>query len=388
MSETKNEVTIPALFDAHVHLRNGPLMGVVAPYTDRCCGAALLMPNTEPPLDDPLMVEAYQMAVGPYLTRCRPYCTFKLTPGLADRLDDIDSFKSLGCLAGKLYPDGVTTNSHGGIPRKDLLGLKGGCLWPILNRMADVGLVLSIHAEMPGAFCLDREEAMLRVVGWMMTDIPKLRVVLEHITTAAACRFVVAGGPDNYGGRLAATITAHHLCMTLDDVVGDTLRPHHFCKPIAKRPADRECLLALATAGTPWAFIDRPLTNVFLGSDSAPHYRGRKECDHGCAGVFSAPVLVEKLVEIFSALPPGRPDIHPVQGALDRLPDFCCHNGRRWYGLPDADPSDVLKLRRDPYRVPDVVCDLGTSGKNRQVVPWCAGETLPWRLVGRGGRDV
>jgi dihydroorotase len=349
-----DSVVIPALFDAHVHLREGRLLEVVAPYTDRCCGKAVLMPNTDPPVTSPARLAQYRAFAASRLRRCTPLFTFKVTPDLVKHPEWLYEFKDAGCIAGKLYPEGVTTGSEGGPGREDLIDVSAGWLRPVLKGMGRLRIPLSVHPELPGDFCMDRERSFLDVVIQVLDLCPELRVVLEHVTTADACRFVTQGR-GVHGGRVAATVTAHHLFLTLDDVVGGLLRPHHFCKPIAKTPADREWLRQAVVSGHP---------GLFLGSDSAPHPRGRKECAGGCAGVWSSPVLVEKLAEAFDAL-----------DALPRLADFTSGNGERFYGLPAG--GDELVLTREPWQVP---------GEIGGVIPWCSGETLPWRLASRGAR--
>jgi dihydroorotase len=169
---------------------------------------------------------------------------------------------------------------------------------------------------------------------------------MEHLSTAAAADFVWMHG----GGNLAATVTAHHLEITLDDVIGDKLRPHHFCKPVAKHPNDRRRLISAVT--------EPGQTKFFLGTDSAPHNRGAKEHDCGAAGVFTAPLALPLLAGIFEQ-----------HGALDQLEAFTSVNGASFYGLPLNEGT--LTLVREPWTVPDEY-----SG----VVPLRAGKTLQWKV--------
>ncbi len=99
-------------------------------------------------------------------------------------------------------------------------------------------------------------------------------------------------------------------------------------------------------------------SGFFLGTDSAPHSRGAKECASGCAGVFSAPVALPLVAEIFEAA-----------DALDRLEQFTSVAGARFYGLPLNEGSIVL--RREPWQVP-----LEYTG----VVPFLAGHSLVWSV--------
>ena len=173
---------------------------------------------------------------------------------------------------------------------------------------------------------------------------PKLKIVLEHISTEAAVRSVETLK------NVAATITVHHLRLTLDDVVGGLISPHNFCKPIAKRPHDREVLLMAATSGNP---------KFFYGGDSAPHLKSRKECSQGCAGIFNAPVALPMLTQIF--------DEHD---ALEFLEDFVSKFGAKFYGLPQN--PETIELIKQDWVVPE---------EYDGIVPFMAGQTLHWQVA-------
>jgi dihydroorotase len=318
----------------------------VAPYTARCCAYAVVMPNLTPPVTTPARLNAYRESLKTHLKRTTPLMTFKLLANTTP--EQVSALRDAGAIAGKLYPEGVTTNSEDGIGRECLIRPSGFPLFlDALGQMERLDLVLCLHGEMPGTFCLDREREFLPFVGWLMETYPNLRVVLEHITTRQAVRFVVDAVA--HGKRLAATVTAHHLMLTLDDVIGDKLQPHHFCKPIAKRPEDLECLWEVARSGHP-AF--------FLGSDSAPHRVHDKECAEGCAGVFSAPVLPELLTEMFEK-----------RDALAALPGFLSGHGNMFYSL--RTPELTLRLTQESWKV-SWQCD--------GIVPLLAGQELAWRI--------
>jgi dihydroorotase len=106
-------------------------------------------------------------------------------------------------------------------------------------------------------------------------------------------------------------------------------------------------------------FATSDATNVFLGTDSAPHARSAKESGCGCAGIFNAPFALETYAEVFEA-----------EGALDKLERFASENGPRFYGLPLNDGT--VTLVKGETRVPDEM-----DG----VVPFRAGETLGWKLA-------
>jgi dihydroorotase len=183
---------------------------------------------------------------------------------------------------------------------------------------------------------------------------PGLKVVLEHITTIDAVDFV-SGGSDN----LAATITPHHLHINRNAMFAGGLRPDFYCLPVAKRELHRLALRAAATSGNP---------KFFLGTDSAPHQRSAKETACGCAGIFNAPYAIESYALVFEQ-----------EKALDRLEGFASEFGPRFYGLPLN--SDKITLVRDPQPVPKLLDFHGATGDGAGLVPFHAGETLPWRLL-------
>jgi dihydroorotase len=340
-------ISLPALSDLHVHLRQGDLLKAVAPFTNRCCAYAVVMPNLTPAVTNMARMVAYEEDLRRQLSRTTAVMTFKLIGTTTP--ETVRSLQSAGAAAGKLYPEGVTTNSADGIGRECLEHPERFPMFlDALGEMERLDLVLCLHGEMPGTFCLDREREFLPFVAWLLDNYPHLRVVLEHITTGDAVQFVANNSAR--GKRIGATITLHHLMLTLDDVIGDKLRPHHFCKPIAKQPEDVEALWQAVRANHP-AF--------FLGSDSAPHPVSDKECAEGCAGVFSAPVLPELLVELFEQ-----------RDALDALTGFVAHQGNAFYRL--ASPEWTLRLEKEKCRVPRLCGN---------VVPLAAGHELSWRLA-------
>ena len=340
-------IDLPLLSDMHVHLRQGAMLRDVAHWTGRCCAHALVMPNTVLPVTTAADVMSYQTEVWAALrtcTRCKPLMTFKLLPSTT--ADMVTAMRGLA-VAGKLYPEGVTTHSSDGISRRMLeRPLTCSNFTDALGAMEQADMVLCLHGEMPGEFCLDREVMFREFVRWVLLQYPKLKVVWEHITDRRSVSFVKRWNEE----RLAATITAHHLRLMLDDVIGDKLSPHNFCKPVAKLPADRLALLRAATSGDPC---------FFLGSDSAPHPIGNKECAAGCAGVFTAPLLPELLTTIFEE-----------KDALKQLAAFTSINGNRFYGLPQ--PTETVRLEREPWQVSEL---CGGA------VPFLAGQILPWRIV-------
>jgi dihydroorotase len=335
-----DEIKIAQPADFHLHLREGQLLDALVPISAEYFGTALIMPNTEAGILTATDVRLYRDAIVdaiPAGMSFEPLMSVKLvdstTPESITR-----AYTEGKAVAGKLYPRGVTTNSADGV--SDVIQL-----FPVFEAMERVGMILCLHGETPRQFCLDREEAFLPTLEELARSFPKLRIVMEHVSTMAAVEAVF----ESRDG-VAATITPQHLLLTLDDVLGDFLEPHRYCKPVPKRPEDRDALIRAATAGT---------GKFFLGTDSAPHLTPKKEGVHGASGVFSAPVAIPVVVEVFE-----RSD------RMAALEAFCSRSGRAFYGLPSSQ-RDISLVRR-PWRVPSQYAG---------VVPFLANEELAWRLA-------
>lgn len=344
MSDT---ITLHRPDDWHVHLRDGDMLRQVTPHTARQFARAIVMPNLVPPVTTIAAARAYReriLAALPADADFTPLMTCYLTDG-ADPAEIAGGFAEGVFAAVKLYPAHATTHSAHGVTDIDRV-------MPVLERMAAVGMPLLIHGEVtdPEVDIFDREAVFIeRVLGRLRRRLPELRVVLEHITTENAAAYVAAGGPN-----LAATITAHHLVISRNDIFRGGIRPHLYCLPIAKREKHRLALRRAATSGSP-AF--------FLGTDSAPHALPTKETACGCAGVFSAPAALEIYAEVFEE-----------EDALGRFEAFASLNGPAFYRLPVNDAQ--VRLRREECAVPAHVGDGDLA-----VVPFRAGETLRWRLA-------
>lgn len=259
------EITLDSPLDMHLHLREGAMLRQVAPLSARHFAGAVVMPNLVPPVDSLERLRAYRTAildaVAPFTFM--PWMTLFFRP-YPENLLAAARHEIIGV---KLYPEGVTTNSSEGV--RDMEAVE-----ETLARMERLGIPLLVHGETHG-FVLDREAEFLPVYARWAERFPRLTIVMEHITTAAALDLL-----DRHP-NLAATVTVHHLLTTLDDVAGGLLQPHLFCKPVPKRPEDRAALQAAALRAHP---------RLMFGSDSAPHPRERKEAAACAAGVFSAPV--------------------------------------------------------------------------------------------------
>jgi dihydroorotase len=263
--------------------------------------------------------------------------------------EEVDRALDSGAVHGfKYYPAGATTNSDSGVTSLERT-------FPVLERMEQRGLVLQVHGEVtePEVDVFDRERAFIdRRLSVIVRRFPRLRLVFEHVTTRDAVQFV-----ESQGSNVGATITPQHLLLNRNALFAGGLRPHHYCLPVLKRERDRAALVEAATSGSP---------RYFLGTDSAPHGRHDKEAACGCAGVFSAPCAIELYAEAFDEA-----------GALERLEGFASHHGADFYGLPRNAGS--ITLLRQAREVPASYPYAGD-----EIVPFRAGNTVAWRLDGRG----
>jgi dihydroorotase len=337
----------PRWRDMHVHVREGDAVYTLGAVSAAYCSDILVMPNPFPPhgIDTMERLEAYRKecraACGP---NCTPHMTMKLTPNTTPDL--VRAAARAGVTGFKLYPDGATTNSHGGIPQEWLLN-RPSIFNETLHAMQEEDLVLPLHGEMPKSFVWDREKHFVEVFWNLAWDFRKLRIVVEHITTAEAVDKVQHLATAGFAIR--ATITMHHLWMEngASDWHGDGLYPDRYCKPEAKRPED-------------WQALIRAVKNdaFFLGSDSAPHVPGTKYCYKGCAGCWTA-CTPGMLVTTFEK-----------HGLLDHLVEFTSRRAGRFYRLDDR--PGVVKFRKESWQVPKEIAGY---------TPFLAGETLPWRMV-------
>lgn len=333
------EITLNSPLDMHLHLRDGDMLKLTAPLSADFAGA-VIMPNLVPPVTTPEMLQAYARRIETAMDGAT-FATYMTLFFTAMGEKELLAAKSTpGFFAFKLYPAGITTNSEGGV--SDIAQAD-----KTFRLMEELEIPLLVHGESHG-FVMDREEEFLAVYRHLATRYPKLKLSMEHITTAAALKLL-----DEFP-NISATVTLQHLIITLDDVAGGALRPHLFCKPIAKRPHDRDALLRAALEGHP---------RLMFGSDSAPHPRCRKEACGCAAGVFTAPVALPKLAEIFAA-----------NGALDKLQDFVSGNACKIYNL--APPVKQVTLRDTPMQVPANYRSFG-----QQVVPMYAGESISWSIA-------
>lgn len=334
--------------DWHVHLRDGDMLKSVVNQTARQFRRAIAMPNLVPPVTTTEEGRAYRERI---LAAVDPSLNFEplIVCYLTDNTDPDDLARGAEegvFTAVKLYPANATTNSSQGVT--DVLKLAS-----VFERMQKIGLPLLLHGEVTdkATDIFDREAVFIeRIFQPLIRAFPGLKTVFEHITTADAVAFVEAGGPN-----IAATITPHHLHINRNAIFDGGIRPHAYCLPVAKRETHRLALRKAAISGSP---------KFFLGTDTAPHARQAKESACGCAGIFCAPYALESYAAVFDA-----------EQALDKLEGFASEHGPRFYGLTLND--ERVKLERKAETVPEQL-ELDTA----TLVPFHAGETLPWRFAG------
>ncbi len=338
--------------DMHLHLRDGVMLENVAPLSSYSFSGAVVMPNLVPPVttkialldykhrilnatgqnrydddfDDLLEEEGFGGDFEPFMTLFYNNYSKEFLEEVADEIIGI-----------KLYPAGITTNSESGVASFDLNEMR-----PTLEAMSDLEIPLLVHGETDG-FVMDREAEFMSIYEMLATAFPKLKIIMEHITTKAAVDML------SLHDNLYATITIHHLLINLDDVVGGMMKPHLFCKPIAKRPEDQAALLSVALEGHP---------KVMFGSDSAPHPQHAKEACGCAAGVFTAPIALQLLAELFDE-----------NDALDNLQAFVSDNAQVIYSI--CPEFKEVTLVQEEFKVPE-----NYSG----VVPMFAGETIKWSI--------
>lgn len=340
------KLTLTRPDDWHLHVRDGGILTDVVPATAACFGRAIIMPNLVPPITTAADATAYRERIlaAAKGTAFEPLMTLYLTESMTP--ETIREAKAAGVVAAKLYPAGATTNSDSGV--KDIRNI-----YPVLEAMADCGMLLLVHGEVTDADIdiFDREKVFLeRVLAPTLEAFPNLKVVLEHITTADSAEFV----QQHTGDNLAATLTPQHLMYNRNHMLVGGIRPHLYCLPILKRNRHQKALRDAVASGD---------KRFFLGTDSAPHAKDRKEAACGCAGCYSAYGAIGLYADIFEEI-----------GILDKLEAFASFNGPDFYGLPRN--TDTITLVREPWTMPaELPLADGT------IVPLKAGETVHWRLA-------
>ncbi len=340
-------LTITRPDDWHLHVRDGAALSVVLPHTASQFARAIIMPNLKPPVRTVKEAGAYReriLAATPAGSNFEPLMTLYLTDNTSQ--DDIfGAVQSQFIKAVKYYPAGATTNSDSGVT--DIRKCDA-----VFAAMQEAGLPLLLHGEVTGddVDVFDREKVFIeRHLIPLVLRFPKLRIVLEHITTANAVKFVLAAN-DN----IAATITPQHLLYNRNSIFKGGIRPHFYCLPILKREEHRLALIKAATSGNP---------KFFLGTDSAPHTKNTKETCCGAAGCYSAFHAMALYAEAFESV-----------GALDKLEGFASYFGADFYRLPRN--RSTITLKRESWKIPDEIPFVESV-----LVPLNAGAILSWQVA-------
>ena len=343
-----SKIDLPRPDDWHVHFREGELLDLTLAASGRCFGRCVAMPNLEQPLTTAAAIQKYGEELQKHIpagSKLQPLLTMYLTDGHdPQELDAAVKIKDF--FAVKLYPRGATTNSTHGV--SDI----AKCT-KFFAQMEKLGVPLLIHCESAAkeVDAFDREKVFIdESLIPLRQQFPELKITMEHISCKEAADYISESGTNT-----AASITPQHLAYNRNDLLGGHLQPHLFCKPILKREDDRLALTHLIRNGHP---------RVFLGSDSAPHRRKDKENSCGCAGVFSAPYLLEIITQIFDEL-----------GELDKLENFVAKNGAAYYGFAPAE--DKLTLVKEEQAVEEYL----ELANGEQLVPLGAGTKLKWKLA-------
>jgi dihydroorotase len=340
------QITLTRPDDWHIHLRDGDALNRTVVDAAAQFARAIVMPNLVPPVMNAEQALNYKeriLAARPVGSTFEPLMVLYLTDNTTPA--DIISAKAAGVTACKLYPAGATTNSASGVT--DLTKI-----YPVLEAMQKVGMPFLLHGEVTDSAIdiFDREKAFLdRTFSGLVARFPALKMVLEHITTADAAEFVAAA-PAN----IAATITAHHLLYNRNHMLAGGIRPHYYCLPILKRNTHQQALIKAATSANP---------KFFLGTDSAPHAKDKKEAACGCAGSYTAYAAIELYTEAFEDA-----------DALDKLEGFASHFGADFYQLPRN--QDKITLVKTDWKAPETL-----EFANTTLVPLRAGEDLRWKLL-------
>ncbi len=351
-------ITIRKPDDFHVHLRDGAMLEAVLPHTARVFARALVMPNLAPnPVTTTEALLAYRERV---LKAAQAYPTF--TPLMSYYLTDAsdggeitEGYKNGIAAAVKMYPAGATTNSAQGVTNVEKV-------YSVFEKMQNVGIPLLLHGETlvtkngTPVDPYDREKIFLEeTLVPLLSHFPALKVVLEHATTKDAVQFI----QNDHSGRLASTVTVHHLVLTKDEAT----TAYEKCMPIIKSREDREALRAAVTSGD---------LRFFLGTDSAPHTVLAKESATPPAGVFTAPAALELYAQVFEE-----------EGKLEHLEKFTSLNGARFYGIEPN--TETVTLKKQPWTIEntvsvsngDVIRPFGYHEKESKRL------SIPWHITSR-----
>jgi dihydroorotase len=376
--------------DMHQHLRQGAMLNLVVPMITKRFRTAIVMPNLVPPVTSVAQLQVYLREIRAAAGRSFwPLMTLYLTDTLepAEVRDVLSSKLGIGI---KYYPPGLTTNSDSGVQDPASLWTKGTKPYRCLRELADYGGVFLIHAadgiatgtwDNEGRFYIKGEELdpfdqephfICNTLPCIRDAHPELKISIEHLSTAMGAAWLAEQG----GEKLGCSLTAHHLLLDRRDVFRRGFNPHRSWMPVIQSFEHAQELRRLAKEDLPF---------VWLGSDSAPHPRSKKEAACCASGVLMAHAGIELYVEAFEDM-----------GALDeRFERFASVNGRKFFGVDEfygLKPSDeTIELERKEWKVEQpLICsnplwwnseDPPLQRESVEVVPFRLGEKIRWKFV-------
>ncbi len=276
----------------------------------------------------------------------------------------------------KYYPGGVTTNSGGSTGDIDP---DDEATAQVFTAMIECGIALSLHPEttvtkdmfgtITKGFVHRAEREFRTLAERIAAKFPKLKVVIEHISTREMAELVMSQKyPNLYG-----TVTPQHLLLTAHDKEGShAFDPHLHCKPTLKDPEDLTAIQKLVFSGC---------HRVFFGSDSAPHPQSAKECAHCASGVFSSPIALQILTDWWMSDTTDAwwknisGETLSQEEKISRLQRFFADNGEVVYGKPQTEK--MVTLEDVPFTIP---AKYPTNISGLDIVPMWAGREIGWSL--------
>ncbi len=272
--EAKGKYVIPALWDVHAHLREpgredeetivtGGRAAVKGGYAGVCC-----MPNTQPPIDEPSVVE--------YIKERAKYSPSLIFPigCISKRREG----KEL-CEMGLLKEAGVVGFSDDGDPVTDSQLLRRAMEYslslnlPLILHCEDKALsgngvmhegLLSTILGLPG---IPREAEELMVKRDLeLARLTSARIHIAHLSSKGSVEYIKEA--KNKGINVTCEVTPHHLLLTVEAV--KEFNTNTKVNPPLREEEDRQALLE----GLKNGIID------VISTDHAPHLSTEKEEDY------------------------------------------------------------------------------------------------------------
>jgi len=343
------KITIRKPDDFHAHLRQGEMLRNVVSSTSSVFRRAVAMGNLSVPVvtgDDAVSYRSEIMASAgnDFQSIMTIMLVKRSTPEIVEA-----AYNNAGVKVLKLIPGQTSTGSDQGVSFYELEKY-----YPVLEKVQSLGMIFSVHLELaaeengPPIALIERERRAIPILKKLTADFPDLKIAVEHATTRELIEAVKAAGPN-----VAAGLTYHHAVVTYDEVInkeGKIIDAFKYCMPVAKTDDDCRAVIEAMTSGNP---------KFFFGSDSAPHPIEKKQSENPPAGIFTAPVALPGLAEIFEK-----------EGRLERLEDFVSKFGAEFYGMPLN--TGRLELVKEDWAAPEMAGNVKV---------FRGGETFKWKIV-------